>query len=89
VGYSELTNDATYAQILGEQFSSITPENEMKWASVEPQQGVFNLGPADAEVQFAQQHGQRVRGHNLVWDSQLPNWLTSGNFTNAQLAALL
>lgn len=89
VSYSALTNDATYAQILGEQFSSITPENEMKWASVEPQQGVFAFGQADAEVQFAQQHGQRVRGFTLVWNNQLPNWLTSGTFTPAQLAALL
>jgi endo-1,4-beta-xylanase len=89
VSFTALSTDATYAQILGQQFSAITPENEMKWASVEPQQGVFNFAPADAEVQFAQQHHQLVRGHNLVWHSQLPAWLTGGSFTNAQLAALL
>lgn len=89
VDYSSLTNDAPYAQILGQQFSAITPENEMKWSSVEPQQGVFNWGPADAEVQFAQEHDQLVRGHNLVWHSQLPSWVTGGSFTNAQLADLL
>ena len=58
-------------------------------ASVEPQRGVFNFAPADAEVKFAEQHHQLVRGHNLVWHSQLPTWLTAGSFTNAQLAALL
>jgi endo-1,4-beta-xylanase len=89
VSYSALTTDAPYAQILGQQFSSITPENEMKWASVEAQQGVLDFSQADAEVQFARQHHQLVRGHNLVWHSQLPNWLTSGTFTNAQLADLL
>lgn len=89
VNDTALNNDSTYTQLLGEQFSSITPENEMKWASVEPTQGVLTFGPADDEVQFAEQHGQRVRGHNLVWHSQLPNWLTSGMFTNSQLAALL
>jgi endo-1,4-beta-xylanase len=93
VSFSALSNDPTYAQILGEQFSSITPENEMKWASVEATQGVLNFTAADQEVLFAQQHGQRVRGHNLVWHSQLPNWLTTGvtngTISDAELAVLL
>ena len=89
VSFGALTNDAPYAQILGQQFSSITPENEMKGASVEAQQGVFDFTQADAEVTFAQQHHQLVSGHNLVWHNQLPDWLTSGSFTNAQLASLL
>jgi len=89
VSYSALTNDATYAQILGDQFSAITPENEMKWASVEATRGVYDFTQADAEVAFAQAHHQLVRGHNLVWDSQLPNWLTSGTFTSAQLKDIL
>src|SRR5262245_33978130 len=63
--------------------------SEMKWAFVEPQQGVFNFGPADNEVLFAHQYGQLVRGHNLVWHSQLPSWLLRGSFTNEQLADLL
>ncbi|MBO0783941.1 MAG: endo-1,4-beta-xylanase [Ktedonobacteraceae bacterium] len=89
VSLSPLSNDAAYAQILGQQFSAITPENEMKWDTVEPQQGVFNFAPGDTEVKFAQQHGQLVRGHNLVWHSQLPSWLTGGSFTNEQLADIL
>lgn len=89
VSFQSLSTDSAYAKILGQQFSSITPENEMKWGPLEPQQGVFNYGPADAEVQFALQHHQLVRGHNLVWHSQLPDWVTSGSFTNAQLSAIL
>jgi endo-1,4-beta-xylanase len=89
VGYTALTTDTQYAQILGQQFSAITPENEMKWASIEAQRGVFTYGPAEAEVLFAEQHHQLVRGHNLVWHSQLPTWVTSGTFTNAQLADIL
>jgi endo-1,4-beta-xylanase len=89
VSYTALTTDAQYAQILGQQFSAITPENEMKWASIEAQRGVYTFGQADAEVHFAEQHHQLVRGHNLVWNSQLPDWLTSGTFTNAQLADIL
>src|SRR5579885_3216956 len=89
VSFSPLTTNTQYAQILGQQFSAVTPENEMKWVSIEPQQGVFTFGQADAEVQFAEQHHQLVRGHNLVWHSQLPDWLTQGSFTNEQLAEIL
>ena len=89
VNDSALSADAQYAQILGQQFSAITPENEMKWASIEAQRGVFTFGPADAEVQFAEQHHQLVRGHNLVWQNQLPDWLTGGSFTNARPAGIL
>jgi endo-1,4-beta-xylanase len=93
VRHDALINDATYAQILGEQFSAITPENEMKWAVVEPEQGVLDFTAADTEVLFAQQHGQRVRGHNLVWHQQLPSWLTTGvangTVSDAELAVLL
>ena len=61
----------------------------MKWVSVEGQRGVYNFDQADAEVKFAQQQHQLVRGHNLVWYQQLPGWLTGGTFTNAQLADIL
>ncbi len=89
VSADALSSDARYAQILGQQFSAITPENEMKWVSIEGQQGVYTFGSADAEVAFAEQHRQLVRGHNLIWFSQLPGWLTEGSFTKAQLADIL
>ena len=81
--------DAQYTDIAGSQFSSSTPENVMKWQPVEPTQGQYNWAPADGLVAFADQHGQRVRGHTLVWHNQLPAWLTGGTFTNDQLRDLL
>src|SRR6186713_601286 len=33
-------DDPDYARIAAEQFSSVTPENEMKWEVVEPTRGV-------------------------------------------------
>ena len=33
----------------------------------------------------AQAHGQKVRGHTLVWHSQLPAFISDGKFTKAQL----
>src|SRR5437660_5196263 len=80
---NHLSADATYASIGAAQFNSVTPENEMKWGVVEPTRGQFNWSGADQVVSFAQSHSERVRGHNLVWHSQLPSWVNSTNFPTA------
>jgi endo-1,4-beta-xylanase len=89
---SKLSNDA-YEQIAAGQFSTVTPENQMKWQVVEPTRGTYDWSQADQLVAFANEHGQLVRGHTLVWHNQLPDWLTSGvgngTISNAQLKDLL
>ena len=65
----------------------------MKWGVVEPEQGVFDWSGADRLVSFAEQHGQLVRGHTLLWHNQLPDWLTTGvangTISSSQLWGLL
>jgi endo-1,4-beta-xylanase len=96
IGTAAIPNDLidpTLSQITSDQFSVLTPGNEMKWQVVEPQQGNFNWTGADNLVNFAEEHHQRVRGHTLVWHNQLPNWLTqgvaNGTISNSQLRDLL
>jgi endo-1,4-beta-xylanase len=83
----------SYTAILREQFSAVTPGNEMKWGVVEPTQGQFDWSGADRLVHFAEHHGQLVRGHTLLWHNQLPTWLTTGvangTITQSQLFGLL
>ncbi len=55
------------------QFSSITPENAMKPDALYRGDGQFNFREADILVQFAQEHGMKLRGHTLVWHSQTPH----------------
>jgi endo-1,4-beta-xylanase len=89
VDMSALANDPTYKAAIAREFNTVTPENVMKWETVEPQQGVTDFSQGDALVRFARANHQAVRGHTLVWHSQLPTWLTSGTFTNEQLEAIL
>jgi endo-1,4-beta-xylanase len=82
-----------YATIAGDQFSTVTPGNEMKWQIVEPTRGTYDWSGGDRLVSFAGQHDQLVRGHTLVWHNQLPDWLTTGvsngTISNSELRDLL
>ena len=82
-----------YNKIAATQFSSITPENEMKWQLLEPTRGDYDFGPADRLVRFAERHDQLVRGHTLMWHNQLPTWLTEGvadgSIGNEELESIL
>ncbi|PZG22552.1 1,4-beta-xylanase [Micromonospora craterilacus] len=71
-------NDPRYRQITATEFSSVTAENVMKWESLEPTRGNYDWAPADQLIDFAKRNKQTVRGHVLVWQNQLPGWLTSG-----------
>jgi len=84
---------AAYSAIASGQFDVYTPENEMKWQVVEPEQGTFDWTGADNLVNYAKANNALVRGHTLCWHNQLPDWLTAnvanGDYTQAQLLDLL
>jgi endo-1,4-beta-xylanase len=70
-----LKRNRAYRQTVAAQFSTVTPENEMKWYAIEPERGRFAFGPADDIVDDARDADQKVRGHTLVWHAQLPQWV--------------
>nr|WP_294903708.1 endo-1,4-beta-xylanase [uncultured Lacibacter sp.] len=72
--------DKASQEIVISQFNSITVENVMKAALINPEPGVFNFGPADDFVAFGEKHNMFIIGHTLVWHNQCPAWF----FTNAQ-----
>lgn len=63
-----------------EQFSQISPENDLKWALIQPNEGPdgYDFAPADAYVNFGLSNHMYIVGHTLVWHSQTPNWVFAG-----------
>lgn len=57
-------------------FGWVTPENAMKPAAVQPEQGVWSFETADRFVDFALTKNLKVVGHCLVWakDDRTPRW---------------
>ncbi len=66
--------DAAARDLVLRHFGSITAENVLKAAPLNPKPGVWNFGPADAFVEFGRANGLFVVGHTLVWHNQTPEW---------------
>ncbi len=67
--------DPRAAEIVKEQFDSISPENCLKWESVHPQPGTYDFAAADQYVAFGEQNHMFIVGHNLIWHQQTPQWV--------------
>ncbi|KAJ5169934.1 Glycoside hydrolase superfamily [Penicillium coprophilum] len=86
----ELTDAPYLAQLSNtDDFGQITPGNAQKWDSIEPSQNTFSYTKGDVVADLAAKNGQKLRCHTLVWHSQLPNWVSSGTWTNATLIAAM
>lgn len=77
------------AAIVERHFDSITAENIMKMAYLQPEPGRYTFDAADRLVAWARERGIRVHGHALVWHKQAPEWMTSYEGEPGELAALL
>lgn len=60
--------------LLAREAATLTPELELKWAALEPVAGRRDEAGADRIAAFARSHGQRLRGHTLLWHRSVPDW---------------
>ncbi len=74
---AEPLSDKLYASTLQTEYSVLEPETEMKFGLIHPEQAHYDFASADKLVNFALANGMKVRGHNLLWYNQLPDWIVS------------
>src|SRR5438874_4732041 len=77
VGFATLQQDllGPHGQLAALHYNSVTPGNDLKWDTTEPQEGNFNFTPGDTILGFAQAHNIKMRGHTFVWHNQVPAWV--------------
>jgi endo-1,4-beta-xylanase len=63
-------SDPAYGPALAADFDSLTAENDMKWAAIQPSLGSYDFVKADELVDFAEANDMTVRGHTLLWDQE-------------------
>jgi endo-1,4-beta-xylanase len=66
--------DTASVRIIKQHFNSITAENVMKSALIQPEEGKFNFDLPDQFVEFGLQNQMFIIGHTLIWHSQTPRW---------------
>ncbi|EHL03032.1 (Trans)glycosidase [Glarea lozoyensis ATCC 20868] len=83
--------DKTYAKIISDkrEFGQLTPANGQKWFAIEPQENLFNFSYGDVTSKYAKKNKQLLRCHNLVWHSQLADWVLQKTWTKKTLTAAL
>ncbi|MBR4687012.1 MAG: endo-1,4-beta-xylanase [Bacteroidales bacterium] len=68
-------NDPDQVKVILREYNSITAENAMKPQPTEPRKGEFNWKDADEIANFCRANGIKMRGHTLMWHSQIGTWM--------------
>ncbi len=84
---NQTVDSAVDAQILKDQFNSISAEFQMKPEIIAPTEGTFDWTIPDTLVQFAEDNDMVVRGHALLWHLATPDYFFQG--TPAEVRARL
>jgi endo-1,4-beta-xylanase len=82
-------DEKDYQETLSHQFNLCVAENAFKMESLRPGRHRFDFSQADKLAAFAQTNHLRLRGHTLVWHSQIPWWLTHGHWTRDEALQIM
>lgn len=74
IGNDTLTNPAQ-AELYLHHARIFTTDNAMKFGSLRPAEGPANFEQADQLVAFAAHNKIPLRGHNLIWNDWVPEWV--------------
>jgi endo-1,4-beta-xylanase len=71
---ADLQSDVRLQNAITKYCTQIVPVYELKWPTLRPDPHSFAFDKADALLDFARRNGLTMRGHNLVWYADLPDW---------------
>jgi endo-1,4-beta-xylanase len=66
--------DSATQRLVVREFNTITADNFLKAALVNPQPGVYDFRAGDAFVALGERQKMFIVGHTLVWHNQTPPW---------------
>ncbi|MFC3878639.1 endo-1,4-beta-xylanase [Algoriphagus namhaensis] len=76
LNYQEVDGrEARALPVLKKHFSSISPENGLKWIKVHPEPDRYDFEFGDLYIELGQSLDAFVVGHTLAWHQQVPNWV--------------
>jgi endo-1,4-beta-xylanase len=64
-----------YAQMYVRDARLLTSELGFKLATLRPTADKIDFYDADRLIEFAEKHAMQVRGHTLIWNDALPDWI--------------
>lgn len=74
VNPTQLDSNDVHSSFLKYQYNVLVPGNFMKIDATEPTENNFKFDDADKLVAFSEANNMKLRGHTLVWHSQVPAW---------------
>uniref|UniRef100_A0A7S0J3K3 endo-1,4-beta-xylanase n=2 Tax=Calcidiscus leptoporus TaxID=127549 RepID=A0A7S0J3K3_9EUKA len=84
-----MQSEPQYKPVEQAHFSLTTAENACKFGPIHPERDRFSWADCDAIFAAAEGANQAVRGHNLCWHTENPQWLLHGNFNASELRQIL
>ena len=84
-----LATDEAYGSLLVDNVNMISTVDEVDFAVIQPEPGVYDFTRADALVDFAAANDMTARGHRLVTTDGLPDWIVNGDWTAETLGQVL
>lgn len=87
--------ERAYSSILASEFEYVIIDGEPNWRfedhALRPTKDTFDFADMDQVFDFADQNDMPVRVQHMLWgdDKWLPDWLTQGNFSRAELLDII
>jgi endo-1,4-beta-xylanase len=71
-----IQRDSEFIRCLVRECNAVTPEGELKWASLCRSSSTYDFSQADAFVSWGESQKLKIRGHNILWPNYgTPTWL--------------